>query len=260
MPVKDWPKRVWIDVRAHLSGEGAADDRDAQHAAETLALRAEDFATYAILSNNAYRREKPLPLPQGWTEATEKRFDPGKGLAYAVFEQRIDDRVTKAVVAFRGTDDARDWVHNLTPFHEQMPDAQRAFEIIARDYLALDAEMCATGHSLGGGLALHMALAFPKRVEAIAFNSSPVVCPVETPNVENPRTSIWESGEILEIARELKSDLRFEWGSIELIEVDFDKNHSPLKQHKMEPLAYNLVRLAALRSPRFRQLLDKLEA
>jgi hypothetical protein len=252
-----WPRSLRIDVRAHLSGKGAGDDRNAPQAAERLVERAADFATYAILSNNAYQREKPFPLPPGWSEAKDKRFDEGEGLAYAVYERRTGDKVAAAVVAFRGTDDLKDWLQNVTPFHKQTPDAERAFKVIADHYRGLGADTSATGHSLGGGLALHMAFTFP-RVEAIAFNSSPVVQAGKDPFMGNRRTSVWEAGEVLQPLRELKGRLRHFWTGTELVEVDFDKNDSPLKQHEMEPLAYNLVRLAALYSEPFQQILREL--
>ena len=254
-----WPKSLRIDARAHLGGKGAGADSAAPQAAASLAERAPEFATYAILSNNAYRRERPFPLPQDWFEAMDKRFDDGKGLAYAVFERRMDDRVTEAVVAFRGTDDAKDWVQNVTPFHDQTQPAEDAFRAIASYYRGKGAGTYATGHSLGGGLALHMAFKIrDATVKAIAFNSSPVVDAGDDPYLGNPRTSIWESGEVLEPIRKLEGKMRYEWRGTEFIEVNFDKNDSPLKQHKMEPLAYNLVRLAAQYSPPFQEVLRDL--
>lgn len=248
-----------IDVEAYLDAKAAGKDLEAPVAGEdagthrnVIAL-APLYATYAILSNNAYKRERPLPLPEGWSEVKEKRFDPGSGLAYAVFERLDeDDNLQEVVVAFRGTDDLKDWVHNLDPFYgAQSHEARRAFEALRSQYATPDVKLSATGHSLGGGLALEMALQFPG-VEAIAFDSAPILR-AGNPILANRRTSIWEAGEILEPLRDEKSEWLVEWQGTQLVGVDFDSG-SKVKQHKIEPLARGLVRLAALYWEPFRQV------
>ena len=257
MPRTTPPEALRIDVEAYLSGKDAGANRNAQQAAETLAGRAPEFATYAIFSNNAYARPKPFPLPSGWREL--RRVDDGKGFACAIYGRGADDNVTEAVIAFRGTDDVQDWAHSLTPFVDQSQAALRTHESVRKinKAPAPPPKISATGHSLGGGLALHLSLTCDA-VEAIVFNSSPVVKAEVTSFKANRRTSIWEEGEVLQPVRDLKSGLRDEWEGTELIRVQFDRNASPLKQHKMEPLAYNLVRLAAQSSPAHQKVLDDL--
>jgi hypothetical protein len=78
-----------------------------------------NYAIYAILSNNAYKREKQeqFRLPaQEWRyrddfipEGTEA------GLELKVFEKVMGGKPVEVVIAFRGTDDLKDWWQNLTP-------------------------------------------------------------------------------------------------------------------------------------------------
>lgn len=253
------PEPLRIDVGTHVgekdAGAGApAQGRDAAAAARIAAL-APKYATYAIFSSNAYQRAKSFPLPEGWEE--KRPPQEGKGLAFSLFERQAGSRVAEAVVAYRGTDDAKDWLHNVTPFMDQVPEAVRVFKAIRDSYGVTRPRMVATGHSLGGGLALHMALTIPD-VEALAYNSSPVVRAGSDPILTNRRTSIWEQGEILQAVRDLKSEWRIEWTGTDLVEVNFARRLSPLKQHKMEPLAFNLVLLAARYSPQMQKVLDVL--
>jgi hypothetical protein len=248
-----------IDVNAYLGAKAAGADLQTPLANEDAAThrkvieRAPLYATYAILSNNAYKRDRPLPMPPGWSENEDRRFDPGSGLAYAVFERHdANDKLLEAVVAFRGTDDLKDWVHNLDPFYGvQSGKAYAAFNGLRNTYTAQDVKVSATGHSLGGGLALEMALQFAG-VEAVAFDSSPILR-TGKPILENRRTSIWEAGEVLEPLRNEKSEWLVEWQGTALVAVDFEDG-SKVRQHKIEPLARNLIKLAALYWEPFKQL------
>lgn len=253
------PAPLKIDVDAHLREKIAGASLDtpvtgedaATHA--TVVARAPVYATFAILSHNAYKRNPPLALPPGWSEVTERRFDTGEGLAYAVFERSEGRRVAEVVVAFRGTDDVHDWVHNLDPFYrKQGKPAADAFKRVAEHYGPQRAKLSATGHSLGGGLALEMALKFPG-VEAIAFNSSPILKAGDHRIMDNKRTSVWEAGEILAPLRDAKSEWLDEWEGTELVKVNFEHG-SAFTQHAIAPMARNLVKLAALYSAPFRDL------
>lgn len=259
MTQSERPKPLVIDVDAYLKAQRAGLDVNAPLAGQDpsaharVVANAPVLATYAILSNNAYERPDRLPLPAGWSKVGSS--DPEKGLAYTVFMRREGTQTREVVVAFRGTDDVRDWLHNLDPIHrEQSGKAHTAFASVVAEYRSSGAKFVATGHSLGGGLALEMALKFSAMdVDAYAFDCAPMLKGGETPNMRTKRTSIWEKGEVLEPLRDLKSELLHEWRGTELVEVNFESG-SPLKQHKIRPLALNLVKAAALFSAPFRDL------
>ena len=219
-----------------------------------LADEAAHLAPYAIMCNNAYDRKRFIPLPAGWTEVAKLRNTlPAVGLAYAVFEKREDGRLTEVAIAFRGTDDLKDWIQNLIPFFRiQLPPARRAFEQILSRYANQSVKISATGHSLGGGVAFHLSFVYPQ-VDAIAFNSSPVTKAGMKIQKGNRRISAWESGEILQIVRNPVNWLRLRWRGVQRLEFRFQHGFF-LSQHDMERLALNLVKLGALKSNQLQAL------
>ena len=229
-----------------------------------LADKAADLAPYAIMCNNAYARDIPIPLPEGWTEnenLRRPRVEPSKksgrmvGLALAVFEKRENHKLVEVVVAFRGTDGLSDWIQNLIPFfRNQVEPARQAFEKILLEYAGQPVKVTDTGHSLGGGLAFHMSFAYP-HIDAIAFNASPVTKAGQEVDMSNKRTSVWESGEALQAVRNTVNWSRQRWRGVERIEFRFLHGFT-IKQHLMEDFALNLTKLGATRSSTLRALTD----
>jgi hypothetical protein len=209
---------------------------------------ASKYAIYAILSNNAYSRSKPIPLPTGWSEVTELRKDNIEtGLAYAVYELHNDSKLVEVVVAFRGTDQLKDWRQNLLPiYRNQITPAEEAFDSILDRYKVTNAKIVATGHSLGGGLAFHMSFTHPF-IDAIGFNSSPVTKAGFHPILSNIQVSVWESGEAIQAVRNIINMTRKRWQHVKRVEFRFTHG-LPVGQHGMEELAYNMVKLSALES------------
>jgi hypothetical protein len=213
---------------------------------------AAQYATYAILSDSAYPRDHPIPLPPGWTKVGEKLV-PDTGLALVVCERHVGPDLAEVAVVFRGSDERTDWIHNLTPFFRiQVPPAEKEFTVIVDRYNRLGPKIVAAGHSLGGGLAFHMSFVYPN-VEAIAFNSSPVT-KAGSKVQPNKRTSIWESGEGLQAPRNAVNFARIRWHDVKRVEVEF-LTGSPVKQHRMGDLALNLTKLAARESSQFQSIL-----
>ena len=216
------------------------------------------LAPYAIMSNNAYCRRFPIPLPAGWREVEELRHpaieqtlqDRDHGLValgLAVFEKEHQGRLEEVVVAFRGTDSLNDSFQNFAPFYRnQVKPAREKFQEILDHYAGKAAKITATGHSLGGGLAFHMSFAFPD-IEAIAFNASPVIKAGLRVHYDNKKTSVWESGEILQVFRNMVTLLRPRWWNVDRVEYRFE--HADfLNQHFMEDFALNIAKLGALQS------------
>jgi pimeloyl-ACP methyl ester carboxylesterase len=211
-----------------------------------LAAKAAEFASYAILSNDAYGgTHEQLPLPPDWSRSDFQFVDPGNtGLALAVFEHRDKGKLAEVVVSFRGTDDCKDWETNLEPWHRiQIKPAEDNFKAIVERYRDSNARIVVTGHSLGGGLALHISFHNPG-VDAVVFDASPVAKPGLHP-AKASRVSIWESGEALEAPRE---SVRIRWPNTTRLEYRF-VHGLPIDQHSMPVLAANLVKLGATRSP-----------
>ncbi len=222
-----------------------------------LAEEAVHLAPYAIMCNNAYARgEYFIPLSEGWKEIPELRKElPNVGLALAVFEKYENTKLTEVVVAFRGTDGMIDWMQNFIPFRRiQVAPASEDFERILRLYENQGPKITATGHSLGGGLALHMSFKYPN-IDAIVFNSSPVTKAGLKVQEGNNRTSVWESGEFLQIARNLISLVRSRWYPIRRIEFRFVRGWT-VKQHGMESFALNITKLGATKSHQLKALTD----
>jgi pimeloyl-ACP methyl ester carboxylesterase len=111
-----------------------------------------------------------------------------------------------------------------------------------------------TGHSLGGGLALHMSFKYPN-IDAIVFNSSPVTKAGLTIQKGNNRITVWESGEFLQGARNFISLFRSRWHPIRRIEFRFVHGWT-VKQHGMELFALNITKLGATWSPQLKALTE----
>lgn len=96
---------------------------------------------------------------------------------------KLPGKQATLLIAFRGTNDFKDWYSNSywitgwLPFENAYVSARAAFKRIrtwAQEiYGEAVVSYVTTGHSLGGGLAQHVAAGFPC-VSAVTFNSSPV--------------------------------------------------------------------------------------
>ncbi len=162
---------------------------------ESHRLAAVEGAVYALLASNAYDgNEQPqFALPTGWQEVAR---DAQGDLQYSLYELQRDGALQKVVVAFRGTDSERDWwTGNLTG--EQYEQASQIIRSAQARYPTTP--LVATGHSLGGGLALHVSMRFAG-VSAYAFNPSPLVRQPQT--IQNNRRVIyWEANDLLHWGR-----------------------------------------------------------
>lgn len=144
---------------------------------------ANDHLLYAIASNEAY--EDPLLkffLVERYDGAFSK-FEEGErdGLRYAAYIRRGGSPTV--LVAFRGTRSAnwRDWFANFSwitgvlPIENEYAVARDVFKSVRERALVElgggPVSFVVTGHSLGGGLAQHVAAGFPC-VDAVVFDAS----------------------------------------------------------------------------------------
>lgn len=130
---------------------------------------------FALMASNVYEHfdsKKPEFAVPGWEKVESKRTT-RKGMGAHIYRSTTGPE--SVAIVFEGTNKgARDWLFgNLNLFWKgQYKDAEKLITEIAERYP--EARLVTTGHSLGGGLAIHAAL-HHGGVEAFAFNSSPRV-------------------------------------------------------------------------------------
>ncbi|MDK9708529.1 MAG: hypothetical protein OEL83_15915 [Desulforhopalus sp.] len=171
-----------------------------------------ELAIYAMMSANAYAK-KPGRLrfdlkKLGWEHVDldgEPTDQPTKthsfsGLAYNIYEKTGTNKV---VFAFRGTDDKNDYLwanFSVPPFNFQYRQARKA---VGRYLLENNHKnVIATGHSLGGGLALSVSV--HHGIKAYTFDPSPRIFDgIGDMHEPAERIIVYQKGEILETARKL---------------------------------------------------------
>lgn len=156
-----------------------------------------DYLKYAVAAADVYDRSVKgaengvnfKSYQDGWDKAERHRkefkdgFFPTGLVADYYFKDEPDHLLV--LIAFRGTAVARDWLSNASWFLRWVPflpdhydDARDAFSQIRKEAIAKangrPISFVTTGHSLGGGVALHVAYGFPC-VSSVVFNGSPVI-------------------------------------------------------------------------------------
>ncbi len=169
------------------------------------------IAIYAMMSANAYEKKSGrvrFDLKKlGWQhvdldgEPTEEPTKENKfsGLAYNIYEKVGTNKV---VFAFRGTDSPNDYLYaNLSfpPFNFQYRQARKS----VGKYLSENSQknVVATGHSLGGGLALSVSV--HHGVKAFTFDPSPRIFDgIGDLHEPAERIIVYQDGEILKVVRD----------------------------------------------------------
>lgn len=157
---------------------------------------------YAIMSTNSYDHKLQLSIP-GWKRI--KRMVSKHGFSADVY---LSENEKTVAIAFRGTDDKKDWLYaNLdTNTVGQYADADQLFSLILNKYG--NKKIITTGHSLGGGLAIHVAVA-NEGVDAFVFDPSPrLFAGKNYGKYENRIVLAYETGEILATVRQFFSTLK----------------------------------------------------
>ena len=158
---------------------------------------------YAIMSTNAYDHKPQISIP-GWkriNRAEKKQH----GFSADIY---LSDDEKSVVIAFRGTDDKKDWRNANFDINieGQYSDADRLFSTVLKEYG--NKKIMTTGHSLGGGLALHISLA-NQGVDAFVFDTTPrIFAGNNYEKYKNRRVLVYDSGEVLELLRGFFSTLK----------------------------------------------------
>jgi pimeloyl-ACP methyl ester carboxylesterase len=199
------------------------------------------YFLYAMMSHNAY---KDSAVPQyeipGWNR-TRRAY--ASSLAFDVYEREpATAKYDEIVVAYRGTATARYWKANLAikePAHYR-----RAFKFLQDSIRSKNrkSRITVTGHSLGGGIALNMALRLDS-VNAVVFNTSPRAFFGE-PNQKNKLVHVSETGEILEVTNGDYLSGRLRGYDYTRFKFDFltpVKRYNAVAQHGIYPLSRGLL-------------------
>lgn len=202
---------------------------------------------YALMSSNTYE-DSPLFYIDGWY--LQERYESGQGLSADIYEQRDRNKnITKIAIAFRGTEffSIRDWVFgNFNIFWEgQFAEARELVETLRKNEKYKNLPIIATGHSLGGGLALHISLYYSD-TDAFVFNTSPrIFAPSSRNNIPNNRRVIISED------KEVLSTIISEYPALNQMDIDARYNEfnflndNFIAEHVMYYLARGLLLAAA---------------
>lgn len=186
-------KREWSDIAIDAFGNAVGNSiagsyqaaADAISEASILAkLESEtgysidQLKQYGTLSKNAYEKNG---APDGWNRISDdeallkeiglKKSDfenEGSGFYSALYKSEENGEF---VLAFRGTQDIKDWRNNYQQgVGGESAQYKAAVVLVNKLNVKLDADYTITGHSLGGGLASVAALA--ARHKAVTFNAA----------------------------------------------------------------------------------------
>jgi hypothetical protein len=227
-------------------------------------------AIYAMMSANSYHDPEKIYFPvdtMGWQLVDPEGLpttDPTKShwfteLAYDIFEDQGSNEV---IIAIRGTDSLWDYVMSNFAFPIAIPYKQASNEVSEYVTSHPDKKITITGHSLGGGIALHISVdpqissqVPPVRgLDAITFDSSPRIFD-GLGDHHNPanRILIFQNGEALESFRDMWPKIFEVVEKKDIYSYSFDFNGK--NYHRSDCLAYGLLKLGATVNPELARML-----
>lgn len=219
------------------------------------------LAIYAMLSANAYEKNTGRVRfdlsPLGWVRVDlngEPTDDPTKehklsGLVYDIYEKAGTNKV---VFAFRGTDSKEDYLTaNLAipPFNFQYRQARKA----VGKYLSENGQknVVATGHSLGGGLALSVSV--HHGVKAFTFDPSPRIFDgIGDMHEPAERVIVYQQGEILQKFRKHWKKVSDVVEERNIYQCDYPEVFGENSRHRGDLLAKGLLQDGIASNPELR--------
>ncbi|MBP1873807.1 hypothetical protein J2Z19_003526 [Ensifer adhaerens] len=228
------------------------------YAAASADTYADNEDQYVFLHRDTVRRTEWQRLNLGFGDVIPHRFqDTLTGLSLDTYFKEGSDCVT-VLVAIRGTDftSIADWNTNLSWFSPLFPNQYRLIDkkfaqVMERAKILFEGRTVryvATGHSLGGGLAIHLARCFDN-TDAVTFDPSFVQNTLLCRNRPSTVIEIYEKNEVLANlrkfafqpqSRNVNDERRATYGLNPI-----EKGHWKwIDQHSMTGMAAGLLRLA----------------
>lgn len=221
-----------------------------------------DSYLYAQMANNTYGQggddydQDGLDFVLPSSYSTKHFSNDDVGLAYSIYEKHEDGELVEVILAFRGTEGLGNWDdfwHGNLLAHQNSRALSKYREI--RSNLNINGNatvpIVLVGHSLGGALAIHIAINSEDLIPYYVFNSSPRFKLIEKweanrdpEQLFNIRFSIVETSEFL-------YSLRFP--ATEAFQtyqpMNCDAHFKPFSSHGIEKLAKCLTKIAAINEP-----------
>lgn len=133
---------------------------------------AKESYIYALLSNNVYRDSKSKPIFEIASLPEPVRYVSNNGVTIEEYRIIENGKLVEIIVVFEGTtfSSVDDWKANLSIYYEpkQYNQAKNHVEGLVKEAKEKGVRVTATGHSLGGGIALNMSYHF-EGVDALSL-------------------------------------------------------------------------------------------